>query len=268
MLQIQVPNSRAVKSTVKATFKGRFIPAGVAGIIPYFIYLFIAAFAGIFSMILRHYDAVAVLLFAFFGIFLFAPVLLGTVRWFWRATDGCEDSPSDVFYYFSSFFLYKRAMKTALFVLFKCFTAIFTCLIPYFVISVLSNSWIYQFLGAEIPLWVAGLALVQSFLRVVGILSAFAVVSRYYLFAALIVMDEDMLLLEAMHISVMVSRRSVSAFIALVLSYLGWILISFLGVPLFYTAPMFFAAYAVHSRYALVNYNQNLDRLKTQQFTL
>ena len=267
MLQIQVPSFRAVKSTVKAALKGRLISAGIAGIIPYFIYLFISAFAGIFSMILRHFDVLAVLIFAFFGIFLFAPVLLGSVRWFWCVTDGCEDSPLDVFYYFSSFFLYKRALKSILFMLFKCFTAIFTCLIPYLVISVLSNSWIYQFLGAEIPLWVAGLALVQSFLRVVGILAGITVVSRYYLFAALVVMDKNMLLLEAMHISVMVSRRSVSAFIALVFSYVGWILISFLGVPLFYTAPMFFAAYAVHSRYALVNYNQNLNRFKNEQFT-
>ena len=267
MLQIQVPKSRAVKSTVKATLKGRLIPAGIAGTIPYFIYLFISAFAGVFSMILRHFDAVVVLLFSLLGIFLFAPAVLGAARWFWRATDGCEDAPADVFYYFSNFFLYKRALKSILFLGFKCFTATFTCLIPYLVISVLSNSWIYQFLGAEIPLWVAGLALVQSFLRVVGILAAITVASRYYLFIALVVMDENMLLLEAMHISVMVSRRSVSAFITLVFSFIGWILISFLGVPLFYTAPMFFAAYAVHSRYALVNYNQNLNRFKNEQFT-
>lgn len=266
MLQIQVPSSRAVKSTAKANLKGRFITAGVAGMIPYFIYLFIATVIGIFSMLLRHYDLVSIALIILFGIFLFAPVLLGAVRWFWRLTDDCEDSPQEVFYYFSSLTLYKRALKSTLFLALKCFTAIFTCLIPYLVVSVLSNSWIYQFLGAEIPLWVAGLALVQSFLRVVGILSALAVISRYYLFPALVVMDEDMLLLEAMHISVMVSRRSVSAFIALVLSLLGWIILSFIALPLFYTAPLFFTVYAVHSRYALVNYNQNLDRFKKEQF--
>lgn len=266
MLQIQVPNSRAVKSTARAILKGRYITAGIAGIIPYFIYLFIAAVTGILSMLLRHYDLVAVALVVLFGIFLFAPVLLGAVRWFWRLTDDCEDSPPEVFYYFSSFFLYKRALKSILFLAFKCFTAIFTCLIPYLVVSVLSNSWIYQFLGAEIPLWVAGLALVQSFLRIVGILSAFTVISRYYLFPALVVMDEDMLLLEAMHISVMVSRRSVSAFIALALSLVGFVILSFFALPLFYTAPLFFTVYAVHSRYALVNYNQNLDRFKKEQF--
>lgn len=268
MIQISLPNSRAVKSTVKATLRGHQITAGVAGTIPYFIYLFIAAFAGIFSMLLRHHDEVAVVLFALFGIFLFAPLALGSVRYFWCLTDDSVGSPLAVFYYFSDILLYKRALKFALFLIFKCFTAIFTCLIPYFVVSVLSNSWIYQFLGAEIPLWVAGLALVQSFLRVVGIVSALAVISRYYLSPALVVMDDDMLILEAMHISVMVSRRSVPSFIALVFSYTGWILISLLGVPLFYTAPILFSAYAVHSRYALVNYNQNLDRLKKEQFTL
>ncbi len=267
MLQLKIPNSKVVKSTIKATLKGSRIPAGIAGVIPYIIYLLVAAVVGVFSFLLTNKFILTGIIFIVLMGFLFAPILLGAIRWFWRATDGIKESPSAVFYYFSSLFLYKRAMKCVLFLIFKFFTALFTCLSPYLVISVISNSWIYQFLGTEVPLWVAGLAFVQAFLRVVGIVAGLAVISRYYLFPALAVMDDDMLLLEAMHISVMVSRLSVTSFIGLVISFIPLALVSVLALPVFYTAPVFLAAYAIHSRYALVNYNQNLDNYNKQNFT-
>lgn len=266
MLQLKIPGSKIVKNTAKATLKGCRIPAGVAGIIPYVIYLVLSAIAGAFSMLMTNKSILTGAIFAVLLIFLFAPVALGAIRWFWRSSDGLKESPSTVFHYFSSFFLYKRAMKCILFLLLKCVTAFITCLLPYFVISIISNSWIYQFLGTEIPLWVAGLAFVQSFLRTVGIIAGITVISRYYLFPAIAVMDDDMLLLEAIHISVMVSRRSVATFIGLVISFIPLILVSFLAIPVFYTAPIFFSAYAIHSRYALVNYNQNLDNYRKQNF--
>lgn len=266
MLQLKIPNSGVVKSTVKAILKGNRIPAGVVGTIPYLIFLLATAIAGVFAMLLTRVPLVADVILALLIIFLFAPCFLGAIRWFWRATDDCFDNPSEVFHYFSSFFLYKRVMKCVLFIIFKCFTAFFTCLLPYLIVTVISNSWIYKFLGTEVPLWVAGLALVQSFLRVVGIFAGLVVISRYYLFPVIFVMDDDMLLLEAMHISVMVSHRSTVSFIGLVFSFIGIIALSFLTVPVFYTAPILFAAYAVHSRYALVNYNQNLDRFNYRQY--
>lgn len=267
MLQLKIPSSKVVKSTVKATLKGYRIPAGIAGVIPYIIYLLVVTIVSVFSMLLTNKLILIGAIFAVLLVFLFAPIFLGAIRWFWRATDGLKESPAAVFYYFSSRFLYKRALKCVLFLIFKFFTAFLTCLLPYFVISVISNSWIYQFLGAEVPLWVAGLALVQSFLRVVGIMAGIVVISRYYLFPALAVMDDNMLLLEAMHISVMVSRRSVTAFIGLAISFIPLALVSLLALPMFYTAPIFLAAYAIHSRYAVVNYNQNLDNYNKQDFT-
>ncbi|MBO5852189.1 MAG: hypothetical protein J6Q74_00035 [Clostridia bacterium] len=268
MFHIRIPNSRVVKSTVRATLKGRFIPASIAGLLPYFVYLVIASVAGVFSMLLTDRLVLVAVIFALFGIFVLSPVTLGAVRWFWRVTDECEEPPSEVFYYFTNLNLYKRAVKCVLFLLFKCLTAIFACLLPFILVSVISNSWIYQFLGTEVPLWVAGLAVVQAFLRFVGIIMGLAVISRYYLFPTIVVMDDNMILLEAIHISVMVSRCSVIAFVSLVFSLLGWVLLSFLAVPLIYTVPLFFAAYAVHSRYALVNYNQNLDYYNKQQYML
>lgn len=260
MFPSRIPASPVVKSTVKSALQGKRISATIAALIPVFTFYMLYLIMSSFSFILT--DALSwILLTAMAVLFLFVlnPVLLGAIRFFWRLTDGADDGPAEVFYYFGSFFRYKRAMKSIFLMIFKCFTALFTCLLPYIIITILSEAWLYQFLGTEIPLWVAGLALVQSFLRVVGIFAGLAVISRYYLFPAIVVMDDSMLLLEALHISVMVSRRSVSYFLGLAVSLFGWILLSLLVAPLIYTAPLFLGCYAVHCRYALVNYNLSLD---------
>ena len=267
MLQIKIPDSRVVKSTVKAILKNRRIAAGVAGIIPLFIYLVLISLYGVFATLFIGQPIIAVCIASVMGLFLFLPVLLGALRFFWRMAEGLDEPVNDVFYYFTSRFLYKRAMKSILFLIFKCAAGMFLCMLPYLIVTVLSNSWIYRFLGTEIPLWVAGLALVQAFLRLVGIIIGIVVISRYYLFAALVVMDDKMLLLEAMHASVTVSKRSAVHFISLGVSLFGLMILSLFLLPVFYTAPVFFTAYAVHARFAIVNYNQNVDRKRTEQYT-
>lgn len=268
MLGLRIPDSQVVKSNVKAVLKNRRIAAGIVGIFPYLIYLVLVSLYGVFAMLLIGRRLTAVSVAVVIGLFLLLPVVLGAIRWFWRVADGCEDAVTDVFYYFTSLFLYKRALKCIFLFMFKCLMAMLISLLPYFVITLLSNSWIYQFVGTEIPLWVAGLALVQAFLRIVGIIAGLVAISRYYLFPVLVVTDDNMLLLEALHISILVSKRSAVYFLALVISLVGYMLLSLFMVPIFYTAPIFFTAYVVHARFAIVNHNQNLDRLKKEQYTL
>ena len=260
MFPSKIPGSSVVKSTVKSAFKGKGVNVTIAALLPLLAGAIFYMLISVFKMVLPQKTEILIVAILFLSaVFIVYPVLLGAVRYFWRLTDGAEEPVTEVFYYYYSFFLYKRAVKTALLLVFKCFTALFTCLVPYLIVTVLSNGWIYRFLGAEVPLWVAGLALVQSFLRLVGIFSGIAVIFRYYLFPAIAVMDDSMLLLEAMHISVMVSRRSVGEFLTLLASFFGWMLLSLLALPLVYTAPLFLGCYVVHCRYALVNYNLSLD---------
>ena len=110
MLQVNIPSSRVVKNTVKAALKGRRIAAGMAGLIPYFIYLVLTSLFGVFALLFANLQIVSVGILVVSGVFLFLPILLGTLRWFWRVADGIEDPVCGVFYYFSSFFLYKRAV--------------------------------------------------------------------------------------------------------------------------------------------------------------
>jgi hypothetical protein len=259
MFPQNLPTAVAVKSTAKASLKGKNLKAGIVAAT--LTFAFFAVFFGVLG-ILQFADGNFVLSLTVLSatyLLVLHPLVLGAIRYFWRLTDGADDPPAELFYYFSGFALYKRALKCILLMLFKVLVAAFICMLPYLIVTLLSNSWIYQFLGTEIPLWVTRLALVQAFLYVAGTLATLLVISRYYLFPAIVVMDDDMLLLEAVHVSVMLSGRTAGNYLGLLISLAPMMLLSFLVMPLIYTVPLIFSCYAVHCRYAIVNYNLSLD---------
>jgi uncharacterized membrane protein len=59
----------------------------------------------------------------------------------------------------------------------------------------------------------------------------------------------------------MISKHSSGAFASLILSFFGWFLLSLFGIPLVYTLPYFLISYVVHCRFAIVNYNLNLEQV-------
>lgn len=260
MFPEKIPGSSVVKNTVRAAFSGRYINTAAAALMPVFAFYMIMLLASCLLLTGFKYSgliSVAILILTAF--FLGYPLFLGSVRYFWRLTDGINEGPAEVFYYFSSLRLYKRAIKSALLLTFKFLTAFIPSMLPYYITVLFSNAWIYRFLGTEIPLWVAGLALLSAFLYYAGIFIGAVIFMRYYLFCAVVAMDDDLLIYEAAHISTMISSRSIGAFAALIVSILGWILLSLLIAPMVYTAPFIMGCYAVHCRYAIVNYNMTLD---------
>ena len=260
MFPSQLPDASVVKSTVKASLKGKRIQAAVVSAAVVFAYYSVYMVTGVLSSFISGGTGIAVIAATvLLLIFLLLPLMFGAIRYFLRLTDGVEDEPLSVFYYFSSFFRYKRAVKCVFWMIFKCLTAIATCMLPFFIVSVLSQSWFYRFVGAEIPFWIRNLSLIEAFLKYVGEISVIAVISRYYLLPAIAIMDDDVLLLEATHISVMISRHTVVRFFSLGLSLIGWLAVGLFGFPSIFTLPIILSCYAVHCRYALVNYNLSLD---------
>ncbi len=256
----QIPNSAIVKATARTALKGRWVEAITVSSLGLFSILIINLLSSIVASSNEHSLIYASYIFALVvAVFVLVPLFLGIVRFFWRLTDSANDDISSAFYYFGSRKRYVRAVKLAFILGWRVVTAIILCMLPYFVANVLSSTWLYQTLGQDIPLWAANLILIESFLYIVGVICAVLYISRYYLVAVIAAMDEDLLLLEAVHISCMVSKRSASAFLFLAVSLLGWVLLTFLLAPAIYTLPLILACYAVHSRFAMTNYNLVLD---------
>ena len=266
MFPEKIPGSAVVKSTAKAALTGKYLGAAVAALLPVFAYYLLNILTSCAYTVLPERFGIFVTLFSYvFTVFAIFPLFLGVVRFFWRLTDGLEEAPVEAFCYFGSFTLYKRAIKSAFIILFKFLTVFIPSMLPYYVTVLLSNTWLYQFLGTEIPLWVAGLALLSAFLKYAGIFVGLILFARYYLFAAVVVMDDELLLYEAVHISTMISSRSAGAFAALIVSLIGWILLSLLIVPMIYTAPLILSCFVIHCRYTIVNHNRTLEFYSKEQ---
>ncbi len=266
MFPEKIPSSLVVKSTARASLQGKYITAAAAALIPVIAYYLLSVIISCAHLVLPDGSGIFIGISAvILLVFLLFPLFLGSVRFFWRLTEGLTEDPVAVFYYFSSFTFYKRAIKSAFILIFKLLTIFIPCMLPYFVTVLLSNAWLYRFLGTEIPLWVAGLALLSAFFKYAGLFLGIGIFLKYYLFAAVVVMDDDLLIYEAVHISAMVSARSIGSFAALIATLLGWVLLSVLIAPMIYTAPLIMACYAVHCRYALVNYNRTLEFYSKEQ---
>ncbi len=266
MFPEKIPGAMVVKSTARISLSGKYITAAVAALLPILAYYLLSitiscAFEVLPQKTGLYIGAAAVLL----SVFVLFPLFLGSARYFWRLTDGLDEDPATVFYYFNSFACYKRSLKSAILLIFKFSTTFIPCMLPYFVTVLLSDGWIYRFLGTEIPLWVAGLALLSAFLKYAGVFVGLLLFLRHYLFVAIVVMDDDLLIYEADHISTMVASRSIGSFAALIASLLGWVLLSVLIAPMLYTAPLIMSCYVVHCRYALVNYNRTLEFYSKEQ---
>ena len=262
MLPLSIPTKDVVKNTAKTIMKRSPMATAVISLVilaVFFLTQFL--FTGTFALVFNK----MVILQIIFGVLLFTcifwPVLMGAIRFFWVFTEHKTNKIEAIFYYFSNFKVYSRAVKAVILLGLKIFLIAFLSFIPCFISSLLEGSWVYNTFDFNVPLWSANLRLITDFLKFAGTALTVFLSLKYYLYPVVAVMDESLYLMEAMHISEMISKQSISAFASLVVSFIGWFLLSLLGLPLVYTLPFFLISYVVHSRFAIVNYNLNLQRV-------
>ncbi len=211
-------------------------------------------------------DLFANIIFIILSLFMFVPVALGSVRFFWRLLCGVSDNPISIFYYFTSKELYKKALKLILNFALKTLAYAIILLIPYFIVSVISNVETYEFFNIAIPLWTANLSNLAVFLKSIATVGTVFLMLKYYLAPMLVIADENMDVTEAMHMSVVISKNTMLDFIYLVFSLLGWILLSLLFIPLIFTLPLFITVYLTHCSFAVSDYNEHIKKLNQENF--
>lgn len=260
MLPYRIPPNTVVKITARTALKNRWLEAILASFTGFFgvLILTLVLSLGIFTK--DQSIMLATSLFAvLFAVFILSPLFLGILRYFWRLTNLLHDELRSIFHFFSDSAKYFRAIKLCFIMGWRIVTAVFVCMLPYVIVSALSTDKLYLLIGREIPIWAPSLILIRAFLYLVGVICAILYVLRYYLVPMLVAMNDDMLLLEAVHTSSMVAKRSGGAFFGLACSMIGWIILTNLIMPALYTLPFIIACYVVHCRFAMANYNLILD---------
>ena len=103
--------SHVVKLTAKTALKNNWLKCIFACLSPIFCFFVLVNSASYVSYISN--DAAGYAVLAVMLIFILMPLLLGTVRFFWRMIFGAEDRQAALFYYFSDRQKYKRAVHMA-----------------------------------------------------------------------------------------------------------------------------------------------------------
>lgn len=256
--------SQAVKSTAKTALKNNWVKAIVCCTVFLFCFLLcynISSLVGYISTSL-----VSGLLLIVGCVFLIIPVGLGVLRFFWRMIHGANDSPLICFWYFSSKSLYLRAIKLTFSLGIRALGYGMILYLPVVAVRFFSGGYIYDMLDMAIPMWTANLEHLSVFLRTLATVALFFLMLRYYSAPVLTVSDDGMDIAEAIHMSVTVSKGTLLDFIYLFFSFIGWILLSVLFIPLIFTLPYMVTSYVVHVRFAIADYNKQISSMEDNDF--
>lgn len=195
------------------------------------------------------------------SVFLFAPLILGFLRYLWRVTSGITDNPVTVFHYFTDFRLYFKSLRLVFLLGVRIGLCYLIFLIPYFALQVITGTWIYEMFDVTIPLWTLNLSNVITVLHYVAKVATVFACFKYYLAPMIFVADETIDTAEAVHMSTVIAKNTSLDFIFLVFSFLGWIILSLLALPLIYTLPYMFLSYLKHCSYAVDTFNNDISKI-------
>ena len=112
-----------------------------------------------------------------------------------------------------------------------------------------------------IPIWTTNLSFFISFLKFFTVTATVFAMLKYYLAPMLAVADENMEIAEALHLSTIISKKTLLDFIFLLFGFWGWLLISVLVIPLIYSIPYFILSYLIHCSFAVQNFNSEIAKL-------
>ncbi len=250
--------SRAVKVTAKTTLKGKELSSVIAGLAVILSAFVVYLTASLLSIAVG--EIAATVIYAVACVLLIMPLVLGVVRFFWRMLFSAEDSPVTVFYYLSEKALYFKSMRLVLSVLVKLLAYGAIVFAPVFLLWFFSQGFLYEALGMAIPMWSENLNAIFVFLRSFATVVLIAIMLRYYLAPVLFIADENMDVSEALHMSTVISRKTYLDFVFLGFSFIGWIAISVLIIPLAFTLPYMLTAYVIHVRFAIAEYNMYIEK--------
>lgn len=249
--------SKIAKLTAKSVFKGREIKMLAIGSILTFsllmLYPFYLLSASFFS-----FPVVAAFLAAFCLLWE-VPLFLGATRMLWQELADGRGEIADIFYYFSSFRLYARALKFICIFIFRVSVIFVICLAPATTISVITDIGVQNAIGFTLPIWLSGLHILGSLFSFVGSIIAFIISLKFFAAPFLFVSDEDSMIFGLFYKATRLSKMGYLEFLSLVGSFVGWFFLSLLVFFLPFVLPYFLTSAVSLCRFMVYQYNKKLS---------
>jgi uncharacterized membrane protein len=245
-----------IKLIAKSILKENYISGAIATVIAFSAILLCSNIAAVLGFVFG--EVVAVGINSLMWFFVLTPLLFGITRYFWRMCCGVKDNLVCIFYYYSSFQLYFKALQLA----FGLFIRVFGCFlifsIPVVIAKLISGSWLYSVLGVAIPIWTVNFANIINFLIYIAVILTVFSALKFYLAPMILVANEDLTVPQIIRFSAVISNKTYFDYLFFAFSFIGWILLSVLVIPVIFTIPYFIIAYLVYASYAVSSYNEKI----------
>jgi len=256
--------SNVVKVTAKTALKGNYLKGIISGCVLLFcliINYYISSLVELVSNLI-----IAEIYSLLFSVFVTFPLLMGVLRYFWRMIMNTTDNPMSVFYYFSEKALYFKTLKLFFTVAIRLLPIAVLIYLPAVFVWLLSQSRLFELFDLSIPIWSSNLQYAILFTNTLCTVIIAFISLRYYIAPILFISNDDLDVMEALHMSCVISKKSAFDFIFLFLSFLGWILLSILAFPLIFTLPYILTSYTIHSRFVIAEYNKHIANTAAKQY--
>ncbi len=258
-----MPGNTAVKSTARVSLK-KFWPQAIACIMVLAATVFIAVYFCFINQIVLKENAyllnIPILIIYSFSAVI--PILFGVLRFFWRSTAGTVDSLLSLFYYYGDRRIFLRLIGFSVTFIIKNVLVAAVTFLPY-IITRITSLLPHKIFPESFSLQ---LDIISGVLFLIGAVFFVLATLKYYPAPMLFVGCEDKHWTEVFYIAKHVSRYTSGPFVILAVGFIGWMLLSLLGVTVVFTLPYMFAAYSVHCRYAFNYYNHSIKLLDQTDF--
>lgn len=185
---------------------------------------------------------------AFFGLLVIFPLVIGILRWFWFVTGAKDVQIVEVFYYFSNTRVFFKTIRIAFSVIWRIIVAAIVSFLPSVICNQLLRPEIYNYFGFAMPIWLSGLFPIVSLLIIFGFVSFVLWVARYVLVYTVIFNEPQLSAKQTIKKAACISHGQRFRLIGFVLSFAGWVALSFLVLPLLFVVPFAFASFCVYGR--------------------
>lgn len=245
--------TKAVKSTALTTLRGNWSVACTVSMIPVFATIAVFIMGNLFTLPFGNIiaDIISVAVF----VFLAAPLWLGAVRVFWRMANGCKDSATETFFYFSCKKEYLRCLSFNLRLTVHCLITALIFFLPAIIVYIFTSGTFFEWFGVSMPVFLVNLRYLVYVFELAAVVLTIVHLIGLYLPAFLMVSNENMTAHECFVRGIEIGKYTKNRFFTHLLGFLGWIIFSVLFIPVIFTVPYLLMSYVVECRYNVAFYN-------------
>lgn len=245
--------TNAVKSTARATLKGKWLWACAVSLIPLFSFSVVFLIESILNVV---FGKLAIVFGVLLNLFLTFPLILGVLRVYWFFINSADESIVKVFHYFSDFVKYKRAMAFVLRVFLPILLTGIVLFLPSIFLGWVASGRFFEFFNLSIPLFIGGLRNIAIVLAIASGVILIVKALNIFIAAFLFVSDDEMPSKKCISLALEVSKKTKSMYVSHIFGFSFYIIISIFALPLIFTAPFLLISYLIDCRFCVAYYNR------------